>query len=124
MIRRSATIATLALTACLLGPDLQKAPSKADQFRMELRLCAEAQAAGAPDKCRLYGKIQLVDHFPDVKVQVVDHFPDLKVKVVDHFPDSPGKWKMVDHFPDFKVQVVDHFPDIKIKYVDHFPGCN
>ena len=74
------------------------------------------------DVSRIYGRIQLVEHFPDYKVQVVEHFPDLRVQVVEHFPDGPGKWKMVEHFPDFKIQIVEHFPDFKIKYVEHFPG--
>lgn len=70
----------------------------------------------------LWGKIQFVEHFPDIKVQFVDHFPDLKVKYVDHFPDRCGLWQVVEHFPDIKIQVVEHFPDIKVKVVDHFPG--
>ena len=70
----------------------------------------------------LYGKVQIVEHFPDFKVQVVENFPDLKVDLVENFPDKCGKWKMVDNFPDFKIQMVEHFPDFKIKYVDHFPG--
>lgn len=73
---------------------------------------------------RLYGKVEFVDHFADIKIKYVDHFPDIKVKMVDHFPDDCGKWKEVDHFPDFKVQVVEHFPDIKVQLVDHFPGMN
>ena len=71
---------------------------------------------------KLYGKIKVVDAFPDLKVQVVDAFPDLKVQVVDAFPDKCGKWKMVDAFPDVKIQMVTAFPDIKIKYVNAFPG--
>lgn len=70
----------------------------------------------------LWGKIKLVEHFPDLKVEVVNHFPDLKVKQVEHFPDKCGKWKMVEHFPDLKVKIVEHFGDIKIKFVEHFPG--
>ncbi len=77
---------------------------------------------GKPDLSRIYGKIKLVDHFPDYKVKIVDHFADLHVKLVDHFPDRAGKWKLVDHFPDYKIKIVDHFPDFTIKYVDHFPG--
>lgn len=72
----------------------------------------------------LYGKVQFVDSFPDLKVQVVDSFPDLKVKMVDAFPDSCGKWKSVDSFPDFKVKIVDSFPDIKVKMVSSFPGID
>jgi hypothetical protein len=88
-----------------------------------------AQGAGGkvgPD-CRLkgkplFGKIKIVDAFPDLKVQIVDAFPDLKVQMVDAFPDKCGKWKMVDAFPDVKIQMVTAFPDLKIKYVTAFPG--
>ena len=88
-----------------------------------------AQGAGGkvgPD-CKLkgkplYGKVKIVEAFPDLKVQVVDAFPDLKVQVVDAFPDKCGKWKMVDAFPDVKIQMVTAFPDLKIKYVNAFPG--
>ncbi|MBM4373761.1 MAG: hypothetical protein FJ095_01660 [Deltaproteobacteria bacterium] len=73
---------------------------------------------------KLFGNIQVVEAFPDVKVQVVDAFPDVKVQVVDAFPDKCGKWKMVTSFPDTKVQFVTAFPDVKIKYVDAFPGVN
>lgn len=71
---------------------------------------------------KLYGKVQVVDSFPDLKVQIVDSFPDLKVQKVDSFPDSCGKWEFVDSFPDFKIQYVESFPDLKIKMVKSFPG--
>jgi hypothetical protein len=71
---------------------------------------------------KLYGKIKVVDAFPDLKVKIVTAFPDLKVKVVEAFPDKCGKWKMVDAFPDVKIKFVDAFPDITIKYVEAFPG--
>ncbi len=73
---------------------------------------------------KLYGKIQVVTSFPDVKVQVVEAFPDLKVQHVDSFPDSCGKWQLVTSFPDTKVQFVESFPDVKVKYVTSFPGVN
>jgi hypothetical protein len=71
---------------------------------------------------KLFGKIQIVNAFPDLKVEVVDSFPDLKVMKVDAFPDKCGLWKMVDSFPDLKIQFVTAFPDLKIKYVSSFPG--
>ncbi len=71
---------------------------------------------------RLYGKVQFVSAFPDIKIQYVDAFPDLKVKMVSTFPDSCGEWQEVSAFPDFKVQVVSAFPDIKVKKVSSFPG--
>ena len=70
----------------------------------------------------LWGKVQAVTSFPDIKVQVVTSFPDLKVRQVSSFPDECGEWEMVDSFPDFTIQYVDSFPDIQIQYVDSFPG--
>jgi len=73
---------------------------------------------------KLYGKIQIVSSFPDVKVQEVSSFPDVKVKKVTSFPDKCGEWQFVTSFPDTKVQFVSSFPDVKIKYVTSFPGAN
>ncbi|XDD50716.1 hypothetical protein AB3N59_02630 [Leptospira sp. WS92.C1] len=73
---------------------------------------------------KLFGKIQIVTSFPDVKVQEVTSFPDLKVQKVSSFADSCGKWEIVNSFPDTKVQFVTSFPDIKIQYVTSFPGPN
>ncbi len=70
----------------------------------------------------LYGKVKVVESFPDIKVQIVDSFEDLDVKLVESFPDDCGKVKLVESFPDVKVQIVNSFPDIKIKIVDSFPG--
>jgi hypothetical protein len=71
---------------------------------------------------KIYGKVMVVDRFPDFKVQVVDSFPDLKVKKVSSFPERIGEWQFVDSFPDFTIQYVNSFPDIKIKFVSSFPG--
>lgn len=74
------------------------------------------------DGKKLYGKVKVVEHFPDFKVKVVEHFPDLKVQMVSHFPDGCGKWQVVEHFPDFTIQYVEHFPDFAIQKVSSFPG--
>lgn len=71
---------------------------------------------------RLFGKVQVVTSFPDLKVQVVTSFPDLKVQVVTSFPDRCGKWQFVTSFPDLKIQYVTSFPDLKIQMVTSFPG--
>ncbi len=71
---------------------------------------------------KLYGKIQIVTSFPDIKVQEVTSFPDLKVEKVTSFPDKCGKWQMVTSFPDTKIQLVTSFPDVKVQYVTSFPG--
>ena len=71
---------------------------------------------------KLYGKIQIVTSFPDVKVQEVTSFPDVKVQKVTSFPDKCGKWQIVTSFPDTKVQIVSSFADVKVQYVNSFPG--
>jgi hypothetical protein len=71
---------------------------------------------------KLYGKIQIVQSFPDIKVQEVTAFPDLKVEKVTAFPDKCGKWQLVNAFPDTKVQIVTAFPDVRVQYVTSFPG--
>ena len=60
---------------------------------------------------KLYGKVQIVKSFPDIKVQLVESFPD-----------KCGKVQLVKSFPDVKVQIVKSFPDIKVKVVKSFPG--
>lgn len=96
-----------------------------------LGLALTVQAGGSFSKgsCtfngkKLYGKIQVLTSFPDVKVQIVSSFPDVKVQKVSSFPDKCGQWQFVSSFPDTKVQFVDSFPDVKIQYVDSFPGAN
>ncbi len=71
---------------------------------------------------KLYGRVKVVDAFPDLRVQVVSAFPDLRVGRVTAFADSCGEWEFVDSFPDFTIQYVDSFPDIKIQFVTAFPG--
>jgi hypothetical protein len=71
---------------------------------------------------QLYGKVKVVESFPDIKVKVVTSFPDLKVQVVDNFPNDCGKWQFVESFPDLKIQFVESFEDIKVEFVNSFPG--
>ena len=71
---------------------------------------------------KLYGKIKIVESFPDIKVQIVESFPDVDIQIVDSFPDSCGKVKLVESFPETKVQIVNSFPDIKVRLVNSFPG--
>jgi hypothetical protein len=71
---------------------------------------------------KLYGKVQFVTSFPDIKIQYVKSFPDIKVKWVTSFPDKCGLWQETTSFPAFKVQIVESFPDLKVQIVDSFPG--
>jgi len=70
----------------------------------------------------LYGKVEVVTSFPDLRVQVVESFPELRVQVVEAFPDQCGKWQFVSAFPDLQVQFVTSFPDLKVQFVNAFPG--
>jgi len=70
----------------------------------------------------LYGKVQIVESFPDLKVKKVTSFPDLKVQWVESFPDQCGKWQEVSSFPDLTIQYVESFPDLAIEDVTSFPG--
>jgi len=71
---------------------------------------------------KLYGKVQIVEHFGDIKVQFVNSFGDIKVKFVEYFADDCGEWKIVNSFPDLKIEIVTSFPDIKVETVESFPG--
>lgn len=89
---------------------------------MSSALASPIDSSGYFKGIRLWGKVRVVNAFPDIKVQVVDAFPDLKVQKVNAFPDSLGKWQFVTSGEDFTIQYVNAFPDIKIKFVDAFPG--
>ncbi len=82
----------------------------------------EMEMREKPDVRKIYGKIKIVDSFPDYKVKVVSSFADLHVKLVSSFSDGPGKWQIVESFPNFKIQFVESFPDFTIKFVENFPG--
>lgn len=71
---------------------------------------------------KLYGRVQIVENFPDIKVKIVSDFPNLQVKQVTAFASRCGEWQIVESFPDIRVQIVDAFPDIQIRFVDAFPG--
>lgn len=49
-------------------------------------LCASA--ASSVDVSKVYGKIQFVDSYPDLKVQQVGTYAD-----------APGKWQVVNFYP-------------------------
>lgn len=71
---------------------------------------------------KLFGKVQFVSSFPDIKIKYVSNFADIKVKFVENFPDECGEWQVVENFPEIKVQVVENFPDLEVQLVEHFPG--
>ncbi len=89
----------LAVFLCNLSErPVSRSDDARERFLSMVSACAEA-AKAKPGPCQLYGKIQYVEHFPDVTVKIVENFPALKVKVVENFA------------------------DIKVKFVENFPGC-
>ena len=89
-----------------------------------INLTAEGNQFCSLNNVPLYGRVQFVSSFSDIKIQFVSAFPDIKVQFVDSFPRHCGQWERVDSFPDFKVQVVSSFPTLTIKQVESFPGMN
>lgn len=73
---------------------------------------------------KLWGKVQFVTSYPDIKIQYVESYPDIKVKYVTSYPDKCGLWQITESYPDFKVQIVTSYPDIKVKIVDSYPGVD
>ena len=71
---------------------------------------------------KLYGKVLVVESFPDLEVKIVTSFPDLQVQPVDSSADRCGQWQFVESFPDLKVKFVTSFPDVTIKFVNSSPG--
>ncbi|KHT34633.1 hypothetical protein [Pectobacterium carotovorum] len=76
----------------------------------------------AVDVSKVYGRIQIVDSFPDYRVQIVSAHERLRVQEVTAFANRAGEWEIVDSFPDFKIQIVDIHPDFKVRLIEHFPG--
>ena len=93
-------------------------------FSSNINVNAEENQYCSLNGMPLYGKVQFVSSFSDIKIQYVSAFPDLKVQFVNSFPKSCGQWQRVESFPDFKVQIVDSFPNLTIKEVYSFPGMN
>lgn len=99
----------------------QRQLTTSDSFTSEIEKISSASDCQWK-QFKLYGRVQYVDAFPDIKIQFVNSFPDLRVQFVESFPDQCGKWQVVTAFPDIKVQVVESFPDIKVQVVNSFPG--
>ena len=71
----------------------------------------------------LHGRVEIVDHSPDLRVELVDHSPD--VRAMEHFsPRHCGEYEIVDHSPDIRIELVDHSPDLRVELVDFHPGIN
>jgi hypothetical protein len=72
----------------------------------------------------LYGDIQIVESYPDLRVQIVNSYPDMKIQIVSSYPTECGLVKIVDSYPILRVQIVDSNPDLKVQIVDHYPGID
>ena len=74
------------------------------------------------EKIPLYGKVKVVDSYPDFEVKIVESYPDLEVKIVESNASGCGEWEFVESNPDFTVKFVESYPDFTIKYVESYPG--
>ena len=70
----------------------------------------------------LHGRVEIVDHNPDLRVEIVDHNPD--IYVMAHYPCDCGEYELVDHNPDLRIELVDHNPDLTVEVRDHHPHIN
>jgi hypothetical protein len=72
----------------------------------------------------LYGKVKVVEDYPDFTVKIVEDYPDMEVSIVNStFADDCGEWKFVDYeHPDFTIKFVEDYPDITIHFTKGFPG--
>lgn len=71
----------------------------------------------------LHGRVEIVDHSPDLRVEIVDHSSD--VRAMPHFSAKDcGEYDLVDHSPDLRIELVDHSPDLRVELVDFHPGIN
>lgn len=71
---------------------------------------------------KLFGHVQYVDSFPDVKVRVVTSLPDFRVQSVSSLATRCGEWIEDNSSFGLRVKRVDSFADLDIKYVTSFPG--
>lgn len=71
---------------------------------------------------KLYGKVQIVENFPDVEVKVVSANADLMVKQVQIFPSRCGEWQIVNALPDLRVKFVENSPDFTVQFVYNNSG--
>lgn len=72
----------------------------------------------------LWGRVRVVNSYPDFKVAVVSSYPDLRVQKVSSYPDSVGRWQFVNSYEDFSIQYVTSYPDFTIQFVDSYPGVS
>ncbi|MFT3710940.1 MAG: hypothetical protein QM817_25215 [Archangium sp.] len=71
---------------------------------------------------KLYGKIEFVDSFPDLKIREVTALADLKVEMVSSLPSRCGEWQEVTSLPTLRVKKVTAFEDLEVEFVTAFPG--
>src|SRR5262245_8432759 len=70
---------------------------------------------------KLYGKIEFVDSFPDLKIREVTALPDFKVEMVSSLPSRCGEWQEVTSLPTLRVKRVTAFEDLEVEFVTAFP---
>lgn len=72
----------------------------------------------------LYGKVQIVEDYPDFTVKITDDFYDLVIKETGNVQCECGEYRLSDDYPDIRIKIVDDYPDIRVRYAgwNEFPG--
>ena len=112
---------TLLFAAVLSCIDASAQTIDLGKFTIDKNTCTITRKSDGK-KFPLYGRVEIVDHNPDLRVEIVDHNPD--IYVMAHYPCDCGEYRIVDHSPDVRIEIVDHSPDLTVEIRDHHPHIN
>ena len=111
----------LALALALIGYAADDQTIDLGKFTIDKNACTITRKSDG-NTFPLHGRVEIVDHNPDLRVEIVDHNPD--IYVMAHYPCDCGEYELVDHNPDLRVELVDHNPDLTVEVRDHHPHIN
>ena len=111
----------LALALALIGYAADAQTIDLGKFTIDKNACTITRKSDGKT-FPLHGRVEIVDHNPDLRVEIVDHNPD--IYVMAHYPCDCGEYELVDHNPDLRIELVDHNPDLTVEVRDHHPHIN
>lgn len=71
---------------------------------------------------KLYGRIQFVDTFPDIRIRIVTSKPNLRVVKKQSNAIQCGEWQIVNFAPSIRIMIDQKHGEIDVQYVDFSPG--
>ena len=109
----------LALALALIGYAADAQTIDLGKFTIDKNACTITRKSDGKT-FPLHGRVEIVDHNPDLRVEIVDHSAD--IRAMEHYsPRHCGEYEIVDHSPDIRIELVDHSPDLRVELVDHSP---